>query len=88
MSLLFQSVAVAFGIACVGVMVTALVSGYRAVRVGGTRLLFNGIAWFTSHDRIPPEARPHMRQALRRFGWAVLCVVMAAAAGATSAALA
>ncbi len=52
------------------------------------RLLFNGWDWFVMSDRVPPEARPHLRRALVRWGLAMLCFALAAAAGAASRALA
>ncbi|BDG73798.1 hypothetical protein Rmf_37270 [Roseomonas fluvialis] len=62
----------------------ALVDGYRAVRIGGSRLLFNGWDWFVMSDRVPAEARPHMRRALARWGLAILCMVLASVVGALS----
>lgn len=88
MSALLQAIAVLLGVAVVVLAVMALVAGYRGVRIGGWWLLFNGMAWFTRSDRIPPEAWPHMRRALARWGMAMLCFVLAAAAGAASRALA
>lgn len=88
MSLLFQGVAVLFGLGRAACAVMALVAGYRAAQIGGSRLMFNGIDWFVASDRVPPEARPHMRRALARWGLALLCFVLAAAAGALSSALA
>ncbi len=61
--------------ACV---VTAFFAGSQAVRIGGTRLLFNGIAWFAPPPGLPPEARPHMRRALLRWLGAMGCMVIAA----------
>lgn len=88
MSALFQGVAVLFGIMSAACAVMAFVAGYRAVQIGGSRLLFNGIDWFTASDRVPPQAKPHMRSALARWGLAMLCFVLAAATGALSSALA
>ena len=88
MSALFQAIAVLLGIAVFAFAGTALAAGYRGVRIGGRRLLLDGMAWFTRPDGIPPEARPHMRRALARWGMAMLCFVLAAAAGAVSRALA
>ena len=56
---------------------TALVSGARAVRIGGTRLLFNGIAWFIPPPDLPPEVRPHLRRALLRWLGAMGCLALA-----------
>ncbi len=79
-----QIIAMLFGIATAALATASLVAGYRAVRIGGARLLFNGWDWFTTPDRVPPEARPHMRAALRRWGYAAGCMVLAAIAGALS----
>lgn len=59
-------------------LVTALMAGARAVRIGGARLLFNGIAWFAPPAGLPVEARPHMRRALARWLGAMGCLVLAA----------
>lgn len=85
MSALLQTVAFGLGVASFGFAVMALVEGYRAVRVGGSRLLFNGIDWFVMSDRVPAEARPHMRRTLARWGLAILCMVLGGIAGALAA---
>jgi len=59
-------------------IVSALMAGARAVRIGGARLLFNGMAWFAPPADLPPEARPHMRRALLRWLGAMGCMVLAA----------
>lgn len=59
-------------------VVTALMSAARAIRIGGTRLLFNGIAWFMPPADLPMEARPHMRAAVLRWLGAMGCLVLAA----------
>jgi hypothetical protein len=82
---LLQMLAVPLGVASAGLAVLALVEGYRAVRIGGSRLLFNGWDWFVMSDRVPAEARPHMRRALARWGMAILCMMLGAIAGALSA---
>jgi hypothetical protein len=79
------ALAVLLGVAAAGFAVMALVEGWRAVRIGGSRLLYNGWDWFVMSDRVPAEARPHMRRALARWGIAMLSMVLAAAAGALSA---
>jgi hypothetical protein len=79
---LLQALAVLLGIASAGFAVLALVEGYRAVRIGGSRLLFNGWDWFVMPDRVPVEARSHMRRALARWGLALVCLVLAGIAGA------
>jgi hypothetical protein len=81
---LVQMLAVLLGVASAGLAVMALVEGYRAVRIGGSRLLFNGWDWFVTSDRVPAEARPHMRRALARWGLAMLCFVLTAAVAALS----
>lgn len=88
MSGLLQALSVVLGIATAGFSVMALAQSWRAVRIGGSRLLFNGLDWFVMSDRVPRAARPHMRRALARWGLAMLCFVLAAAAGAISRALA
>jgi len=85
MTALLQALSVLFGIASAGFAVMALVEGYRAVRIGGSRLIFNGWDWFVMSDRVPPEARPHMRRTLARWGLAMLCLALAGIAGALSA---
>ncbi len=82
MSVVLQAAALLFGIAAAGLMLAALVAGLRAVRLGGRRLLFNGWDWVARPDRVPAEARPHIRQALRRWLAAAGCMVLAAVAGA------
>jgi hypothetical protein len=84
-SAVLQTLAVPLGVAIAGLAVLALVEGYRAVRIGGSRLLFNGWDWFVMTDRVPMEARPHMRRALARWGLAILCMMLGAIAGALSA---
>jgi len=59
-------------------VVTALISAARAIRIGGTRLLFNGITWFVPPADLPVEARPHMRSAAMRWLGAMGCMVLAA----------
>lgn len=56
---------------------TALLSAARAVRIGGSRLLFNGLAWFVPPGDLPAEARPHMRRAVARWLGAMGCLVLA-----------
>ena len=80
-----HAVSVALSIASLGFAVLALVEGYRAVRIGGSRLLFNGIDWFVTSDRVPADARPHMRRTLARWGLAILCMVLGGIAGALAA---
>lgn len=72
--LIIANIALLATAACV---VTALMASAAAVRIGGTRLLFNGIAWFVPPPDLPPEARPHMRRALLRWLGAMGCLVMA-----------
>ena len=88
MTPLLQALAVLFGIASVGVAVMALAAGYRAVRIAGWWLVFDGMVLFRRSDRVPAEAWPHLRRAMARWGLAMLCFVLAAAAGALSGALA
>ena len=72
MSAALQAVAALLGVATAGLAISALIAGYRAVQIGGTRLLFNGWDWFAMPDRVPAEARPHMRAALRRWACAAV----------------
>ena len=81
MSGLFWAAAVLLGIAAAWFAVTALVAGYRAVRIGGPRLLFSGWDWVARLDRVPAEARPHMMNALRRWLTAMGCLLFAGVAG-------
>jgi hypothetical protein len=81
-STLLHGLSIAFGIASACFAILALVEGWRAVRIGGSRLLFNGWDWFVMSDRVPPEARPHMRRALARWGLAMLCLLLGGIAGA------
>ncbi|CAH0256500.1 hypothetical protein [Roseomonas sp. CECT 9278] len=69
-------------------MVSALVAGARAVRIGGARLLVNGIAWFLPPPDLPPEARPHMRRALLCWLGAMGCMALAGLAFGVGGALA
>jgi hypothetical protein len=87
-STLLHGLAFVLGTASLGFAVMALVEGYRAVRIGGSRLMFNGWDWFVMSDRVPPEARPHMRRALARWGLAMLCLVLGGIVGGLSAAAA
>jgi hypothetical protein len=82
---MLHALAVILGIASAGFAVMALVEGYRAVRIGGSRLLFNGLDWFTMPDRVPMEAHPHMRRTLARWGLAMLCMALGGIAGALAA---
>ncbi len=88
MSGLLQALSVVLGIVTAGFAVMALAEGWRAVQIGGSRLLFNGWDWFAMSDRVPAAARPHMRRALARWGIAMLCMALAAVAGALSGAAA
>lgn len=85
MTTLLQALAILFGIVSAGFAVMALVEGYRAVRIGGARLLFNGWDWFVMSDRVPAQARPHMRQALLRWTLAMLSMLLGGIAGALAA---
>ena len=84
MSSALQALAVLLGVAAAGFAVMALVAGWRAVRIGGSRLLFNGWDWFVMSDRVPPEARPLMRATLLRWGCAMGCMLLAGIAAALS----
>jgi hypothetical protein len=77
-----QTVAALFGVATAAFAVAALVAGYRAVSIGGTRLLFNGWDWFFVSSRVPEAARPHMRAALKRWCFAIGFLLLGAIAGA------
>ncbi|MBR0679743.1 hypothetical protein GXW74_04545 [Roseomonas eburnea] len=79
-----QGVAAALGVAVVALAVSALAAGARAVRIGGARLLFNGIDWFLPSARVPEAARPHMRTALRRWLLAMGTMVLAGIAAILS----
>lgn len=80
-----QAVAVMFGVAAASFAIAALVTAYQAVRIGGTRLLLNGWDWFFLSSRVPEAARPHMHAALKRWCYAIGCLMLAAIAGALSA---
>ncbi len=84
MSAALHALSVVFGIASAGFAGMALVEGWRAVRIGGSRLVFNGWDWFVMSDRVPAAARPHMRRTLARWGLAMLCMALAAVAAALS----
>lgn len=56
---------------------TALAAGARAVRIGGRRLLFNGMAWIVPPADLPPETRPHLHRALTRWLGAMGCLFLA-----------
>lgn len=84
MSTLLHGLAFVLGATSLGFAVMALVEGYRAVRIGGLRLMFNGWDWFVMSDRVPTAARPHMRRALARWGLAMLCLLLGGIAGALS----
>ena len=80
-----QTIALIFGVATVGFAVAALIAGYQAVRIGGTRLIFNGWDWFFVSSRVPEAARPHMRATLKRWCYAIGCLLLAGIAGALAA---
>ena len=84
MTVLLQAVAMLLGLMTVAFAAASLIAGYRAVRIGGLRLMFNGWDWFAMPDRVPAEARPHMRAALRCWACAAGCLVLAAVAAALS----
>lgn len=88
MSLVFQAIAVLLGVVVVAFAGMALPAGYRAVRIAGWRLALDGMVLFRRGERVPAEAWPHLRRAMARWGLAMLCFVLAAAAGAISGALA
>lgn len=81
MSSLAHALSVLLGVASAGFAVMALVEGWRAVQIGGSRLLFNGWDWFVMSDRVPAAARPHMRRALARWGLAMASLLAAVLAG-------
>lgn len=81
MSGLLWAVAALLGAATAWFAASALAAGYRAVRIGGARLLFSGWDWIAASDRIPGEARPHMMRALRRWVTAAFCLLLAGIAG-------
>jgi hypothetical protein len=82
---LLQGLALVLGLAGAGFAGMALVEGSRAVRIGGARLPFNGWDWFVMSDRVPAEARPHIRRTLARWGLTMLCLAPAGGAAALSA---
>ncbi len=88
MSAALQALAALLGAAAAGFAVAALVAGWRAVRIGGARLLFNGWDWFVMSDRVPLAARPHMQATLRRWGCAMGCMLLGGIAAALSGAAA
>ncbi|MBW6396345.1 hypothetical protein KPL78_00730 [Roseomonas sp. HJA6] len=57
--------------------ITAIAAGIRAVRIGGKRLLFNGMAWIVPPADLPPAARPHLHRALSRWIGAMGCLLLA-----------
>ena len=77
MRIVFLTIGTAALLAMSMLTVTALMAGARAVRIGGARLLFNGMAWFAPPPDLPAEARPHMRRALLRWLGAMGCMVLA-----------
>ncbi|MEO3473485.1 hypothetical protein AAFN86_16585 [Roseomonas sp. CAU 1739] len=80
--------ALMLGAAAAALAITACVAAWRAVRIGGARLLFNSWDWFIMSDDVPAAARPHMRRALLRWCGAMGCMVLAVIAAALSGALA
>lgn len=81
MSGLLWAVAALLGAATAWFAAAALAAGYRALRIGGARLLFSGWAWIAAFARIPAEARPHMVSALRGWITAAFCLLLAGMAG-------
>jgi hypothetical protein len=81
---MLRALAVVFGIASAGFAVMALVEGWRAVRIGGSRLLFHGWDWVAMPERVPSAARPHMRRALARWGLAMICLLLSGLSGAAA----
>ncbi|WP_198371893.1 hypothetical protein [Roseomonas rosulenta] len=79
-----RTLALAGGVAAVlamlGFVAAAIASAVRAVRIGGFRLLFGGLAWIIPPDDIPAAARPHLRKALTRWLRAMGCMILAAGA--------
>lgn len=80
MSTLLTWLAFGLGAASLAVAFCALIEVARAVRIGGARLLFHGIEWFWPSAAVPDAARPHMRAALWRWAYAMLCMVLAGGA--------
>lgn len=81
---LLHALSVLLGVASAGFAVMAPVEDWRAVRIGGSRLIFNGWDWFVMSDRVPAAARPHIRRALARWGLAMLCLLLAGIAATLS----
>lgn len=81
MSGLLWTMAVLLGAAAAWFGVSALAAGWRAVRIGGPRLVFSGWDWVARLDRAPADARPHMLRALRRWMTAMGCLLFAGVAG-------
>ena len=57
--------------------VTAVAAAARAVRIGGKRLLFDGMAWIVPPADLPPATRPHLHRALMRWLGAMGCLLLA-----------
>lgn len=77
MKALLEILAVAFAAGAVACVAAALAAGARGVQQGGSGLLFRGIDWFVPSDRVPAEARPHLRAAVLRWLGAMGCLALA-----------
>lgn len=85
MTSVMYGVAVVFALGAAAFAVAAMMAAYQAMRIGGTRLLFNGWDWFFVSSRVPEAARPHMRATLKRWCYAIGCLLLAGIAGALAA---
>lgn len=57
--------------------IMALAASVRAVRIGGKRLLFNGMAWIVPPADLPAATQPHLQRALTRWLGAMGCLLLA-----------
>ena len=84
MKVLLEILGFAFGAGALAFVAAAFASGARGVKHGGSRLLFRGYEWYFPSDRIPAEARPHLRATVLRWLGAMACLALAAGAAALS----
>ena len=86
MSTAFQILGVAASVVTAALFAMAVVTMARAVRIGGARLLVNGIAWFMPPADLPAKARGPMRRTLLCWVGAMAAMVVATVSFSLSAA--
>lgn len=71
----FDALSAALFLAFMALVARALAAMMRAWQAG-LPISYGGLGWFGPSPRVPEEARPHMREAMRRWSYAVLFLLL------------